>query len=79
MLAGIYRALKPGGLLALIDGAAPAGHPRDYYDGWHRLPEHFARDEAVQAGLVFVRQAPGFTQPDDGKEFYFLLFEKPKP
>ena len=76
MLAGIYRALKPGGLLALIDGAAPAGHPRDYYAGWHRLPEPFEREDALQAGFKFLRSEPGFTRTDDGKQFYFLLFEK---
>lgn len=78
ILRGIYRALKPGGLLALIDGAAEAGHPRDYYDGWHRLPEHFEREEAERAGFRFLCQQPGFTQPDNGKKFYFLVFEKPK-
>jgi predicted methyltransferase len=76
MLAGIYRALKPGGLLALIDGSAPAGHPRDYYDRWHRLPERFEREDALEAGFKFLRNEPGFTRTDDGKQFYFLLFEK---
>jgi predicted methyltransferase len=77
MLAGILRALKPGGFLALIDGAAPAGHSRDYFDGWHRLPEHFEREDALQAGFKFLRNEPGFTRTDDGKQFYFLLFAKP--
>jgi predicted methyltransferase len=79
MLAGILRALKPGGLLALIDGAAPAGHSRDYYDGWHRLPEHFEREEALQAGFKFLRNEPGFTRANGSKQFYFLLLQKPAP
>jgi predicted methyltransferase len=79
MLAGILRALKPGGLLALIDGAAANDHPRDYYDGQHRLPEHFERQEAEHAGFHFLRSEPGFTDPENSKEFYFLVFEKPKP
>jgi ubiquinone/menaquinone biosynthesis C-methylase UbiE len=77
ILAGIYRTLKPGGLLALIDGAAEAGHPRDYYDGWHRLPEHFEREDAERAGFRFIRKESGFTEPSNGKEFYFLIFQKP--
>lgn len=77
MLAGIYRALKPGGLLALIDGAAPLGHPREYYEGMHKLPEAFEREDALRAGFHFLREESGFTQPDDDKEFYFLLFFKP--
>lgn len=79
MLAGILRALKPGGLLALIDGAATVGHPREYYEGMHKLPEIFEREDALRAGFHFLREEPGFTQPDDNKKFYFLIFEKPKP
>lgn len=79
MLAGIWRALKPGGLLALIDGAADPGHPREYYDGMHRLPEHFEREEAERAGFHFLRQETGFTDPEDHKEFYFLVFAKANP
>jgi predicted methyltransferase len=78
ILAAICRALKPGGLLALIDGAADPGHPREYYDGWHRLPEHFEREDATRAGFKFLRNPPGFTEPANRKEFYFLLFEKPR-
>jgi len=79
MLQAIYRALKPGGLLGLIDGAAEVGHPRSYYDGTHRLPEVYEREDALRAGFHFVRQAPSFKRTDDGKEFYFLIFEKPTP
>ena len=77
ILAAIYRALKPGGRLALIDGAAEAGHPRDYYRSMHRLPEHFEREEAEQAGFHFLSKRPGFTDPRRGKEFYFLILQKP--
>jgi predicted methyltransferase len=79
MLAGIYRALKPGGLLALIDGAAPVGHPRDYYDGMHRLPEIFEREDALRAGFKFLYHETGFTRTNDGKQFYFLIFLTAKP
>lgn len=77
MLAGILSALKPGGLLALIDGKARAGRPREDYSGMHRLPERFEREEALRAGFHFLREEPGFTRTDDGKEFYFLVFQKP--
>lgn len=78
ILAAFYRALKPGGLLALIDGVVEAGHRRDYYDGTHRLPEHFEREEAEQAGFHFLRRPPGFKNPQDSKEFYFLILQKPE-
>jgi predicted methyltransferase len=77
MLQGIYRALKPGGRLGLIDGAAEVGHPRSYYEGMHRLPEAFEREDALRAGFKFLRQEQGFSRSNDGKQFYFLLFEKP--
>lgn len=77
MLAGILRALKPGGLLALIDGRADVGHPRDYYRGRHRLPEIYEREDALRAGFRFLREERGFTRTDDGKEFYFLILQKP--
>lgn len=78
MLQAIYRTLKPGGFLGLIDGVAEAGHPRSYYNGTHRLPGAFEREDALHAGFHFVRQAPGFKRTDDGKEFYFLIFQKPE-
>lgn len=78
ILQAIYRALKPGGLLALIDGVAEVGHPRSYYNGTHHLPEVYEREDALRAGFLFVRKGPGFTRTDDGKEFYFLIFQKPE-
>ncbi|MGH9431262.1 MAG: class I SAM-dependent methyltransferase [Terriglobia bacterium] len=77
MLSHILRALKPGGLFALIDGKAPTGHSREYYHFEHRMPESMERADALHTGFVFLRQLPGFTQPDDQKQFYFLVFQKP--
>src|SRR5262249_30891435 len=39
MLQHLSGALKPGGLLAIIDGAAEAGKPRAEYYSRHRMPE----------------------------------------
>ena len=77
MLNHIYQALKPGGIFALIDGKAPTGHSREYYHLEHRMPESMERADVLHAGFVFVRQLPGFTQPDNQKQFYFLVFQKP--
>ena len=77
MLSHIYKALKPGGLFALIDGAARPGHSREHYYAEHRMPESMERANVLHAGFVFLRQEPGFTQPDDQKHFYFLVFQKP--
>jgi predicted methyltransferase len=79
MLAGIYRALKPGGLLALIDGSAEPGRSRDTYYSRHEMPEEVERQDAERNGFRFAREEPGFTRTDDQKKFYFLILEKPGP
>ena len=77
MLEAVFRTLKPGGLLALIDGAADPGRPRDEYYEHHRMPEQTEREDAERNGFRFVRERPGFTRTDDKKEYYFMIFEKP--
>lgn len=77
MLRHLYDALKPGGLLGLIDGAAQPGQPRTTYYEEHRMPEEMERGDVTRHGFEFLRRERGFTQPDDGKEFYFLIFVKP--
>ena len=77
MLAGLYRALKPGGLLGIIEAEDEPGKPRETYYGRHRMPEEVVREDAERAGFRFLRTEPGFTRPKPQKEFYFLIFEKP--
>ncbi len=76
MLAALYRALKPGGRLAIIDGAIEAGQKRDSYFARHRVPKEVVRDEAEGHGFVFAREEEGFTRGHDSRQFYFLVFEK---
>jgi predicted methyltransferase len=78
MLKAIFKALKPEGLLAIIDSPTPAGNSRlDYYPR-HRIPEEVVREDVSHAGFQFLRKEPGFTNPANKKDFYFLIFEKPK-
>jgi predicted methyltransferase len=79
MLQGTYRALKPGGLLGIIDGETKTGQPRAYYHEHHRIPEELVREDVTRNGFQFLRGERGFERPSDGKKYYFLVYEKPKP
>jgi predicted methyltransferase len=77
MMAAIYRALKPGGQLAIIDGAIEPADSRSTYYRRHRIAAETVREDAARAGFRFRAQPPGFTRTRDDKEFFFLVFEKP--
>ena len=77
MLEHLSAALKPGGLLAIIDGVAESGKPRAEYYSRHRMPEEIVREDAAREGFRFVRKEPGFLRPDQTKDFSFLIFERP--
>ena len=73
-LASIYKALKPGGTLVLIDFERIPGKSRDFIMGHVRAGKQQFREEVMEAGLEFEREIsmPGF------KENYLLRFRKPK-
>ena len=77
MLEHLSAALKPGGLLAIIDGVAEPGKPRAEYYSRHRMPEGIVREDVAREGFRFVRKEPGFLRPDQKKDFYFLIFDRP--
>ncbi|MFQ5778061.1 MAG: methyltransferase domain-containing protein [Terriglobia bacterium] len=77
MLQALFRALKPGGRLGIIEGVAAPGEERKVYYRRHRMPEELVREEATRNGFRFLRSEPGFLRPRGKKKFYFLIFEKP--
>lgn len=79
MLEKIFGALKPGGLLGIIDRAAEPGQERASYLRRHRIPKEFVEQDAARHGFRFLREAPGFLRPLGSVSFYFLVFEKPEP
>jgi predicted methyltransferase len=77
ILQSVFRAMKSGGRLGLIDGEAPAGRPRAEYHRLHCIPAALAREEITRNGFVFKASRPGFYDEEYGKRMYFLIFEKP--
>ncbi len=77
MLRGMYRALKPGGLLGIIDHEAALGQTRSEYQEGHRIPAEFVREDLQRNGFHFLRIESGFLSTDTHKNFFFLIFQKP--
>lgn len=77
MMRGMLRALKPGGLLAIIDAQDEGSEKREDYERRHRLPKHFVMEDAERDGFRFVKELEGFKNSSGGRTYYFLLFEKP--
>jgi len=77
MMEAVFRALKPGGRLAIIDGEATSGKPRTTYHRLHSIPAELVREEVARHGFVFKGNRPGFYDSEYGKKMYFLIFERP--
>jgi hypothetical protein len=78
MMQAVFRALKGGGRLVIIDGEGPAGRPRTEYHRLHTIPDELVREEVARNGFVFKESRPGFYDAEYGKKMYFLVFEKPQ-
>jgi predicted methyltransferase len=78
MMQAVFRALKPGGRLVIIDGEGPTGRPRTDYHRLHTIPDQVVREEVTRNGFVFKESRPGFYDAEYGKKMYFLVFEKPQ-
>jgi len=79
MLKAMYAALKPGGILCIIDHQASVGKPRNEYQDRHEIPGELVREDLSRNGFQFLHSERGFESSDSGKKYFFLVFEKPKP
>src|SRR5262245_41553200 len=52
MMQAVFRALKPGGRLVIIDGEGPSGKPRTEYHRLHTIPSELVRGEVARNGFV---------------------------
>ena len=77
IMQAVFRALKSGGRLGIIDGEAKSGELRTTYHRLHAIPLELVREEITRNGFVFKERRPGFYDSEYGKKMYFLIFEKP--
>jgi predicted methyltransferase len=61
----LYKALKPGGTLAIIDHAAAPGTLAAQAGTLHRIDEEFARADIERAGFRFVKQTDALRNAAD--------------
>jgi predicted methyltransferase len=82
MMGGFRRALRPGGVLGIIDCEPLAGERPGRAYRYHRVAAATVREDAERAGLRFVRRELGFVDPHASlfsSYWYFLVFERPAP
>lgn len=94
MNAGILRALKPGGVFAIVDHSAKEGRGASDVESLHRIEEKVVVEDITKAGFVMEKSASFLRQPDDTRDWsaspgaagarrgtsdrFVLLFRKPR-
>ena len=91
-LAGIYDALKPGGVFGLVDHQALEGSGRAAGRTVHRINDELVREELEAAGFEFVGSSDFLRNPEDDNSVrvfsspvwentdrWVMLFRKPGP
>ena len=69
MNAAVYKALKPGGVYAVIDHSARPGNGIGETKTLHRIEESNVRDEVEAAGFQLVGEASFLRNPADARDW----------
>jgi predicted methyltransferase len=69
MNAAVYRALKPGGVYAIIDHSARAGSGASDVQTFHRVEEQVVQGEITRAGFELVQSASILKNPNDTRDW----------
>lgn len=77
MVKAFYHALRPGGLVGVIEFEAPDNQPRQEAYTRHRIPARTVKEEFTRQGFQFVATEPGFSPSGTKRKQFFLLFAKP--
>lgn len=82
MLAAFRKALKPGGLVGIIDKAADreASQPRESYERQHHLPESFVKEDLERDGFATIHDERGFDGVGSraGEHWWFVVAQRPR-
>ena len=65
VLKGLYRAMKPGGIVAIVDHVGPAGDTRAIVDKLHRIDPATVKADFKRAGFVLDGESDMFRNPAD--------------
>jgi predicted methyltransferase len=65
MNAAIYRALKPGGVYAVIDHHAETGSGDRDVQSLHRVDAELVKKEILKAGFILEAESPLLRNPAD--------------
>lgn len=68
LLAELHQALKPGGILGLVDHSAPAGAPSETGGTTHRIDAAIVIEQMQDAGFVLDAQSDVLRNPEDDLE-----------
>ncbi|WOH39329.1 class I SAM-dependent methyltransferase [Thalassotalea fonticola] len=68
LLKQLYKALKPGGTLLIIDHSAPIGTGIEYSQEKHRIAPEYVVRELKDFGFHFVKQTDVLANPKDNYE-----------
>jgi predicted methyltransferase len=64
--ADLYRALKPGGIVVVLDHSAKAGgKPRNTAGLFHRIDPQIVKDDFIRAGFAFDGENTALRNPED--------------
>jgi predicted methyltransferase len=64
----LIRALKPGGVLLLVDHSAKAGSGNTAASGLHRIDESYAVKDFESRGLKIAAKSDLLRRPDDARD-----------
>lgn len=64
-LGKLYKAMKPGGTVAVVDHVGPAGDTRSIVDATHRIDPATVKADFARAGFILEAESDMLAQPKD--------------